>query len=1337
MSDLPGSPPNVPVSDLDGLQAKMREALAAGVVPLEVEIQTRSMFSECLFQRFNQLSNPQDLYDAIQHVETILRRLPASSPKLSEYLNRLSFMKVSEYGITNIPSTLDEAVTLGLKARDEAMKTNVLSSDPEKYFEILNNLGYAQSHRHGESKRSEDLDDAIEFGRELLRLVPRSSRYYNMALLNLASRFRVRYNERDNIADHEEAIRLINMQLEGTGTRDMSIIAQAGGLIQLAELALEKYEKDGSLDSLDEAIRQGKAALDKMPIQHEKYADLLKRVSQMYAFRYDKTKSLDDAKTAVLYSKIRVQCLPASHPATGTHLWQYMLYACHVAESSSELSDVENVLKESVTLMEGMPDQYARREACQWILGDMLSQRYTLSKRLEDIIEVVEQNKRICLEHNERMADEGGEDVAVEKIYSLIASLWSIEKAPDDNPIKTLIVKKLPGYFLSACQLSGIPNAPIALYNAHGTELAMYTELVESEKTVAVDNVEERIKNMAIKAKEANEAAQKRRNSPSWRPKDYETEFGVRALQIDKRTGKIIFNVPSLVEDTFGYATQEPLPMDQFIQREQQLEQDTRENETRDGMNPNPKLCRVCRRLKILKPTDSGFQWSDTVKYVPFGNYGQIVCRQSCGICRLILTHISNPQRTALHPRLEAIDPEVQGTSLEPVKLKSGEEVLQVMYGLREVGALRIVEASDWHQASDQDFKTNTELSLDGSVTSKNFSASSRGQIVPLLVLRKWLNNCDHNHGRQCNGNFTDSCTIEMLHIDVVDECLVRGDSNIKYFALSYVWGKVKMSETLKSNLKGRLEKGGLKVGPNNPLPKTIQDAMILIKSLGERYLWIDALCIVQDDMENKLRDIQQMDVVYNKAFATIVAMDGLDADSGLPGVRPQTRPPQTIEKIVVSNRSPDLAYISQHESNEEIHVVTTPTPLSLTLDNSKWESRGWTFQERLLSRRCVYFSKNWAYFQCSKEILDEAGIDALVMGPSFRALENPLLDLRKLEGEKKHQVLRANFNAYKDLVEKYTIRELSFPADVLKAFGGVFSILTGKLQGSTLFGLPATFLDLALLWTPAAPLKQRLDAVTLSDYPQGSGRTVESVCPTWSWAGFIGPVEYHLFSQDQPRPLPTPLIDSFQIRHGSWLYTAQSAGKATYQVGSSSGDRESSHGELGWTEEIGEVNQDSKKTLRSPALGPGVLQFEAWVVPVSKFKAGTELELLSQQENIHTSSEQGVQRLYDSRGKHCGFCFGLATTAMNLQATNPPSLVAISQHEETGRPYKGPDRVEGEVPMFNRDVYPAAGPGSGLINALVVSWGDGDVAERVTVVRIHARAWEEAGPVKKWISLG
>ena len=91
----------------------------------------------------------------------------------------------------------------------------------------------------------------------------------------------------------------------------------------------------------------------------------------------------------------------------------------------------------------------------------------------------------------------------------------------------------------------------------------------------------------------------------------------------------------------------------------------------------------------------------------------------------------------------------------------------------------------------------------------------------------------------------------------------------------------------------------------------------------------------------------------------------------------------------------------------------------------------------------------------------------------------------------------------------------------------------------------------------------------------------------------------------------------------------------------------------------------------------------------------------------------------------------------MSPDAESKMLFVGINQHADTFRRREGPSRVEGEIRMFDEDEYPSRGKGSGLVNTLAIDLDMGHAfAERITVARIHVKAWEEAGPQMRFIQL-
>ncbi|KAH8586942.1 heterokaryon incompatibility, partial [Bisporella sp. PMI_857] len=162
--------------------------------------------------------------------------------------------------------------------------------------------------------------------------------------------------------------------------------------------------------------------------------------------------------------------------------------------------------------------------------------------------------------------------------------------------------------------------------------------------------------------------------------------------------------------------------------------------------------------------------------------------------------------------------------------------------------------------------------------------------------------------------------------IDVDEFCLVDVDAVARYVTLSYTWGKDTMQLKLTQKNETYFRRPGSLYHNLGLIPRTIQDAIHLTMKIGEKLLWVDSLCIRQDDPVDREQQIDAMGLIYNSSILSIQAACGDDANYGLPGVFPGTREiEQVIERVgsmLISNMLP-----SQSE-------VVLP---------SKWNSRAWT----------------------------------------------------------------------------------------------------------------------------------------------------------------------------------------------------------------------------------------------------------------------------------------------------------------------------------------------------------------------------------------------------------
>jgi hypothetical protein len=330
---------------------------------------------------------------------------------------------------------------------------------------------------------------------------------------------------------------------------------------------------------------------------------------------------------------------------------------------------------------------------------------------------------------------------------------------------------------------------------------------------------------------------------------------------------------------------------------------------------------------------------------------------------------------------------------------------------------------------------------------------------------------------------------IEIRLIDVKNKQLKKSRSSEKYIALSYVWGDVRGFHANTSNIELLEQKKGLCMYWSK-IPLTIRHAIKFSSTLGVRYLWVDALCILQDHADEKHSQIRNMHMVYSHAFLTLIAFSSTSAEAGLLGIGQDT---QVIPKFMECINGQTFAAARVLDFNKPEHCV--------------YESRGWTFQERVLSKRCLYLMENNIFFQCFT--LSKSAFGTIELETYSPREINPMaLALASSPGaDPESEVIL--FFLFIACVQLYSQRELSHPTDILYAFAGII----GKLQELVtspfpfFFGLPERFLDLALLW-------RAFDWGSYSTNRKYTRRLClmeksNSLFPSWSWAGWEGRLEY------------------------------------------------------------------------------------------------------------------------------------------------------------------------------------------------------------------------------------
>lgn len=184
-------------------------------------------------------------------------------------------------------------------------------------------------------------------------------------------------------------------------------------------------------------------------------------------------------------------------------------------------------------------------------------------------------------------------------------------------------------------------------------------------------------------------------------------------------------------------------------------------------------------------------------------------------------------------------------------------------------------------------FQTNLERSTTAQrmrrsqATLKNYTVKAIASIDYPLV-RKWIKTCDRH--AVCRERPAGSAELNMLIIDCWEMKITSIKSSELYFALSYVWGGTTPLQLLQSNFGDLCNRDSL-TGLKREISRTVWDAITFVKEIGGRYLWVDRLCIIQNNEEVKRNGIKHMDVIYESAWAVIIAGAGADTNAGLPGI--------------------------------------------------------------------------------------------------------------------------------------------------------------------------------------------------------------------------------------------------------------------------------------------------------------------------------------------------------------------------------------------------------------------------------------------------------------------
>lgn len=239
-------------------------------------------------------------------------------------------------------------------------------------------------------------------------------------------------------------------------------------------------------------------------------------------------------------------------------------------------------------------------------------------------------------------------------------------------------------------------------------------------------------------------------------------------------------------------------------------------------------------------------------------------------------------------------------------------------------------------------------------------------------IMSRWLDICDKSHAEMCprfepTQNW-DLAVVpsRLLNIDedllgsvkLIDTLSLAHRPN--YAALSHCWGTRKLLTTTNGTIMSHRQ--GITI---SNLPQSFQDAITICRRLKINYIWIDSLCIVQDDEEDWDIESAKMGAIYKFSYVTIAASRAENSWEGF-----------LHQPCAISNDRASSGRTMYCEPREGFILGYRKfSPLEAD-SHSPLRARGWVMQERYLSPRTIAFTDEGILWSCCTIVLSDTGHD-------------------------------------------------------------------------------------------------------------------------------------------------------------------------------------------------------------------------------------------------------------------------------------------------------------------------------------------------------------------------
>ncbi|KAL9488579.1 hypothetical protein ACSS6W_000856 [Trichoderma asperelloides] len=373
-------------------------------------------------------------------------------------------------------------------------------------------------------------------------------------------------------------------------------------------------------------------------------------------------------------------------------------------------------------------------------------------------------------------------------------------------------------------------------------------------------------------------------------------------------------------------------------------------------------------------------------------------------------------------------------------------------------------------------------------------------------IIKPWVDDCIKNHHgcrqvRQLGfGNSSPTRLIDVgaAHEDTVKLVDTGGLSKPEYLILSYCWGASNdKSKTTQANIEQRKE--SIQV---SALPKTIRDAITVTRLMGVQHLWVDAICIIQEDTENKdgfLDDWKieaaKMASYYSNALCCISNLGAADSSEGFlkdtqTGLRQESQ--RTRHGLI------ELEYFEHRGQRSRIYLPGLTRDWSQEHQNSPLMRRAWALQEWILSRRILHFTRAGIFMECGEGICQENDPFPKPAADWYQTPDNGIRNIMRAYsgtpiplGYDIGNALRASTgipigDLWIKLVTFYSTMNLTNPTDCLIAIDGITRLICAKYNVGCFAGVLSSHVAQTLLWKRKKLTDEVNQTVTF---------------PSWSWS--------------------------------------------------------------------------------------------------------------------------------------------------------------------------------------------------------------------------------------------